>query len=128
MNCAATILVVEDEPDILKLIRTALSKVPTYTVLCARSGEEGLKISLASRRTIHLLVSNVFLPGMLGSTMAAKIKAQRPRMRVILVDGKGRGKLALLGLNAGWEVLRKPQTGAALLERVRAELVRGQRD
>jgi len=119
---AATILVVEDEKPILRMIVKSLAREKSYRVLTAASAEHGLDVGRFDRRTITLLISNVMLPGMSGSEIARRIKKVRPHMAVILIDGKGNGKLAVLAKNDGWRVLRKTQAGDALLACVRHEI------
>ena len=79
-----------------------------------------IQIGLEFPSTIHLLLANAILPGMLGTDVAVKLKAVRPAMRVILLTGKAHKDLAVL--NGGFQRLEKARAGEDLLERVRAEL------
>jgi len=115
-----TILIVEDDPAILKLVASILIEAHAYEILSARSGKGGLRIGLDFPRPIHLLLANVILPGMLGTHVAAELKAVRPAMRVILLAGKADEDLAVL--HGGWQILEKDHLRADLLARVRAEL------
>jgi CheY-like chemotaxis protein len=126
----ATILVVEDDQFVLKLVKQILtngecaaencSHKPDYEVLTARSAAEGLRIGLEFPRPIHLLLADVVMEGMLGTEVAERIKEQRPAMRVILMSGYLEGELKVL--QGGWKFLRKPFVAEALLDRVRAAL------
>lgn len=116
------ILVVEDEKAILKVILAGLAGMTEYKVMVAVTAEEGLRLGLDLRRKVDMLLSNVMLPGMSGTELAGRLKAKRPDLLVVLIDGKGSGNLATLARQSGWRVLRKAGTGAALLERIRSEL------
>jgi DNA-binding response OmpR family regulator len=113
------ILIVEDDPPIMRLVKSILAE-SHYEVLCATSAEEGLRIAVERKGSIDLLLADVILPGMLGTELAAKLKKTRPAMRVILMSGKSRGSLAVL--QGGWQFLAKPFMRSELLERIRAEL------
>ncbi len=113
-----TILVIEDEPDIMRLIKYTVRKLPCE-IRYAESGEQGIKMASGIPR-IDVLLINVWLPGMLGSTVAAEIKVDRPGMKVILINGKDRGAVSVL--QEGWNVLEKPFVGNQLLQYVTAAL------
>jgi two-component system cell cycle sensor histidine kinase/response regulator CckA len=114
-----TILVVDDEPAVLRLVQQILLK-GGHTVLVASSAPEGLAIgAYQPPGSIDLLLCDVLLPGMLGPELAAQIKETRPQMRVILMSGET-GK----ALSNGWVFLGKPFLPARLLELVHAELER----
>ena len=114
------ILLVEDERPIRRLVHGILARSGAYRVLVAKTGEEGIQIGLEFPSTIHLLLANAILPGMLGTDVAVKLKAVRPAMRVILLTGKAHKDLAVL--NGGFQRLEKARGGEDLLDRVRAEL------
>jgi DNA-binding response OmpR family regulator len=114
-----SILVVEDEPIIMRLVKNILAG-SGYEVLCATTAEEGLKIATDRDGPIDLLLADVILPAMLGTELAIKLKKARPAMRVILMSGKSRGSLSVL--QGGWQFLAKPFMRSELLERIRAEL------
>jgi DNA-binding response OmpR family regulator len=114
-----SILIVEDEPPIMRLVKSILAG-SGYEVLCATTAEEGLKMAADRDAPIHLLLANVILPGMLGTELAKMLKKARPTMRVILMSGKSRGSMAVL--QGGWQFLGKPFMRTELLERIRGEL------
>src|SRR5450432_2715573 len=114
-----TILVVEDDAAILHLVQRILEK-GNYEVLCANSAKEGERIGKEFPRPIHLLLSDVVMPNMIGPDLASRLKVQRPDMRVMLMSGYPDG--ALLVLNYGWHFIRKPFVPHVLLERIEAVL------
>ena len=114
-----TILVVEDDSAILRLVEIILAK-GHYEVLSANSADEGLRIGTNFPRPIDLLLSDVVMPHMTGPNLAAKLKELRPDMRVMLMSGYPDG--ALLILNYGWHFINKPFVAKVLLERVQSIL------
>ena len=115
-----TILVVEDEPHIMKLVRGILSREKSYDVRCATSADSGLKLGTALPGPIHLLIANAMLNGTPGGALAAKLKAVRPEMKAILLNGKDAGKIEML--DHGWQLIEKRFISEELLVRVRMEL------
>jgi two-component system, cell cycle sensor histidine kinase and response regulator CckA len=114
-----TILVVEDDSAILRLVEIILAK-GQYEVLSANSANEGLQIGTNFPRPIDLLLSDVVMPHMTGPDLAAKLKVLRPDMRVMLMSGYPDG--AMLILNYGWHFINKPFVAKVLLERVQSIL------
>jgi len=81
-----TILLVEDEDE----VRTVLHQILTgkgYRVFQASSGEEGLALARLSRGPIHLLLTDVTMPQMKGTELAARLCTDRPQTRVIFMSG-----------------------------------------
>jgi two-component system cell cycle sensor histidine kinase/response regulator CckA len=81
-----TILVVEDEASLRKLTRSLLQPLG-YTVLDASDGTEALKISQDYEGEIHLLLTDIVMPGMNGRDLAEQLTTQRPSMRVVYMSG-----------------------------------------
>ncbi len=81
-----TILVVDDEPDILAVIRHALESMG-YTVLTAPSAAEALHLIEEGRERIDLLLTDVVMPGMTGHGLAVRVQAIDPRIRVLFMSG-----------------------------------------
>jgi PAS domain S-box-containing protein len=81
-----TILLVEDEDE----VRAVLHQILTgkgYRVFQASSGEEGLAVARLARGPIHLLLTDVTMPQMKGTELAARLCAERPQTRVIFMSG-----------------------------------------
>jgi DNA-binding NtrC family response regulator len=98
-----TLLVVDDDPDVLSLISKSLET--EYRVLRANSGQDALEKSSDCHSEIHLLLSDFQMSGMTGVELATKITAQRPKIKVLLMSGFTGGMLVL---NEGWHFLPKP--------------------
>jgi len=81
-----TILVVDDEPDILTVIGHSLGAMG-YTVLKAASAGEALHIVEEGGVKIDLMVADVIMPGMTGHELAIKVQAADPRVRVLFMSG-----------------------------------------
>ncbi|HIJ89642.1 MAG: PAS domain S-box protein [Desulfobulbaceae bacterium] len=81
-----TILVVDDEPEILAVIRHSLEAMG-YTVFTAASAEEALLLVEDGREKIDLLLTDVVMPGMTGHGLATMAQAVDPRIRVLFMSG-----------------------------------------
>ncbi|MCG8590074.1 MAG: PAS domain S-box protein [Proteobacteria bacterium] len=81
-----TVLLVEDEPAVRRLLRRAL-EFSGYRVLEATDGEEALRVSADHRGEIHALVSDVIMPRLGGRELARRLMQSRPGLRVLLVSG-----------------------------------------
>ncbi len=81
-----TILVAEDEPDLRELARIFLEGYG-YKVLEASNAEQAIRIAESYTDTIHLLLTDVIMPGMSGRLLAEKILSKRPQTRVVYMTG-----------------------------------------
>jgi two-component system phosphate regulon response regulator PhoB len=118
------ILAVDDEEDILELLRFNLTK-EGFTVVCAESGEEGLKTAHSQRPDLILL--DLMLPGMDGLEVARRLKKEEATkdIPVIMVTAKGEEADIVTGLEVGAEdYITKPFSRKVLIARVRAVLRR----
>ncbi|MFH2203833.1 MAG: ATP-binding protein [Elusimicrobiota bacterium] len=119
---AETILVVEDE----SLVRRTVDRIlrgEGYEVLVAECGEEALRLAAEYKRRIHLLLSDVVMPGLSGPEVARKLSAIRPDMLTLFMSGYPRGsdgKEDFAGL--GGRLLMKPFSPDDLARRVRKTL------
>ena len=111
-----TILVVEDHPLLLKLVKGILEDAH-FTVLAANSAKKAIRIEAEFSGTIDLLLSDVTMPGVSGPDLAKKLKEQRPKMRIILMSAYPDG--AMLVLNYGWHFIQKPFMPLALVGRIK---------
>ena len=81
-----TILLVEDQPDVRKLIGSVLAGLG-YRVLTASHGDEALALAQQGSAPIHLLLTDVVMPGMTGFELAARLAAFRPEIRTLYMSG-----------------------------------------
>ena len=109
-----TILVVDDDEAILKFISGFLPQ-SGFNVLFAGSGEDALKQSKEYNGAIHLLLSNLQMPGMTGIELGTKLTLERPDIKVMLMSGFTSGMLVL---NSGWQFLSKPFVASQLRESI----------
>jgi two-component system, cell cycle sensor histidine kinase and response regulator CckA len=117
-----TILVVEDQPEVRTLALTALQRYG-YTVLTATSGKDAIEVSNEFRGTIHLLVTDLIMPGISGREVAESLTASRPGLRVIYTSGYTESTISDRGvLAANMEYLTKPFIARTLAQKVRAVL------
>jgi PAS domain S-box-containing protein len=87
MPCGAeTILVVEDEVAVRKMVREILVKLG-YRVLEASDGQTALELCGATSEPIHLMVTDVVMPGMAGPDLARAVKILRPEAKLIFMSG-----------------------------------------
>lgn len=114
------ILIVDDEVNILELLRYNLEKEP-YTVYTAESGEEGLR--LLQTKVIDLAILDLMLPGIDGLELLKYIRRQKnlQKMPVILLTAKGSEMDKVIGLELGADdYLSKPFGIYELMARVKA--------
>ncbi len=117
-----TVLVVEDDPQVREVTLRAL-RAGGYRVLAASSGREALEVAAREEGPLHLLVTDVVMPGLNGRQLANELTRLRPTLRVLFVSGYAGDVIAQAGaVDSGVELLGKPFTKVALLGRVRALL------
>ena len=115
----AAVLVVEDDPRVSRATVAALEELGYRPYPCA-SGKEALAV-LKREPNLALVVTDVMMPEMTGTELAAEVKRRRPDMRILFVTGYV-GEAGDSGDLAGHAVLRKPFTVAALASSVEAAL------
>jgi hypothetical protein len=119
-----TVLVVEDERALREVASRILGR-HGYHVLTAGSGPEALKIVEHRTDGIHLLLTDVVMPQMLGEELAAKVRELCPDICVLYMSGYAQPVLASQGtLDDGVTLVEKPFSEPVLLERVREVLDR----
>ena len=117
-----TILLAEDEANLLNLVRRTLTQ-QGYRVLSAPSPAEALRLCAQYAGPIHLLLTDVVMPDLGGQAMAERMRKLRPDLRVLYMSGYAAEFLEQQGhLPDGLPLLQKPFTHAALAQRVRAAL------
>jgi signal transduction histidine kinase/DNA-binding NarL/FixJ family response regulator len=114
-----TILIVEDEVNLRFLARQYLTQ-QGYTVLEAGEGATAAQVANAHDGPIHLMLTDVIMPGMNGRELAQQISLSRPEMRVLYMSGYAEDAVGHNGtLDAGISLLPKPFTLPTLKARVR---------
>ncbi len=110
------VLLVEDEPDVRRMAERMLTK-GGYSVVVANGGDEAVEICKRPEQSIQLLITDVIMPGMLGTELVARVKEIRPELGVVFMSGYSHevlapGALAARGVNA---FIEKPFNAADLL-------------
>jgi len=123
-----TLLLVEDEPAIIKMCQTMLKKLG-YNVLIAHIPDEAVNLASEHSGIIHLLMSDVIMPGMNGRDLADKLKAIRPDIRVLFMSGYTANVIANHGVvqDEGEHFIQKPFSMKKLSVKVREALKGGKR-
>ena len=117
-----TILLVEDEAN-LRLLTLQYLRKQGYTVLEAADGAAAIQVSEAHPGPIHLLLTDVIMPGMNGRELAQRITSERFETRVLYMSGYTENAVGHNGtLDAGITLLQKPFTLPALKAKVREML------
>ncbi len=119
-----TILLVEDEASLRSLVRECL-EVSGYTVVEARHAAHALEIAEVHPAPLHLLMTDVVMPGMSGRELAERLAASHAETRVLYMSGYTDDAVVLHGvLAADVAFLQKPFTTDALARAVREVLDR----
>jgi len=117
-----TILLVEDEANLRYLARQYLEK-QGYKVIEAADGAVAMQIAVAHEATIHLLLTDVIMPGMNGRELAQRISEIRPNVKVLYMSGYTENVIGHNGtLEAGVRLLQKPFNLRDLKSKVREVL------
>jgi len=117
-----TILLAEDEANLRYLARQFLEK-QGYKVIEAADGAAAMQIAVAHEGVIHLLLTDVIMPGMNGRELAQRISEIRPNTKVLYMSGYTENVIGHNGtLDAGVRLLQKPFTLRDLKSKVREVL------
>jgi len=117
-----TILLVEDEENLRQLTRQSLEN-QGYRVIDAADGAAAIRLSQAHKGPIHLLLTDVIMPGMNGRELANQVSPSRPEMKVLYMSGYTDNHIGHNGtLDQGIILLQKPFTLPALKAKVREVL------
>ena len=124
MATPQTVLVVDDDPAPRGLAAVFLAKLG-YAVLQAADGKAALQAAKAHKGPLHLLLTDVIMPGMNGPQLAEAVRKSRPETRVAYMSGFGDDLLAQQGIDLeGVILVPKPFTSEELASWVRAALDR----
>ncbi len=117
-----TVLVAEDETSLGSLVRNTL-ELCGYTVLVANDGIEALAVSKRYQATIHLLLTDIVMPGLGGRALAEELIHERPEMMVVYMSGyAGQGVGEQGPVEPGSFFLAKPFSRDGLARKVREAL------
>lgn len=117
-----TILLVEDDGSLREIAREILEE-NGYRVLEAANGEQATDIAQRHPDRIHLLVTDVVMPGMHGRALAESLASLRPGLEVLYMSGYTDDIIARRGvLEPGMRFIGKPFTELDLLRRIRAAI------
>ena len=115
------VLLVEDE-DAVRLLARRILETSGYVVLEARNGREGLALCETHQGPIHMLVTDVVMPGLGGRELAEGALKLRPDMKVMFMSGHMQDVILKEGVENGVAFLPKPFTPMALARKVREVL------
>ncbi len=116
-----TVLVVEDEAAVRNLVRAVLER-KGYVVLAAEDGAAALDLVDAYAGVIHVLLTDLVMPGMNGRDLAARVRAKRPAIKVVFMSGYTADVPTELGVEGGPGFLSKPFNERALTAKLREVL------
>ena len=117
-----TVLLVEDEPVVRDLMRQVLAGLG-YTVLQAGEAEQALGVCRQLQGPLHLLVSDVVLPGMNGCELGRRLRQLRAETRALYISGYTASAISQRGiLEPGVPFLQKPFSPEILARKVREVL------
>ena len=114
-----TVLVVEDQPNVRELAREVLESYG-YAVLDAGNGATALQMASTYSGPIHLMLTDVVMPGMTGKELAERMKPVRPSTKVLFMSGYTENVIANQGvIDSSINFISKPLAPDALAAKVR---------
>lgn len=117
-----TILLVEDDDRVRALISNMLRK-NGFTVLLASAGDQALEIAARHRGRIHLLLTDVVMPGLNGRILSEKLTLTRPETVVLYMSGYSDDDILRHGVKkATAHFIQKPFSVDALIHKIREAL------
>ncbi|MCM2284428.1 MAG: response regulator [Desulfobacula sp.] len=118
-----TILLVEDEPSILKMATMMLQRMG-YMVLPADSPKRALELAESYSEKIHLLITDVIMPEMNGRTLARQIISLHPDIKCLFMSGYTANVIAHHGvLEKGVYFIQKPFSREGLAGKIKEALL-----
>ena len=118
----ATVLLVDDDRLVLRLCSYILVDIIGLSVLQAADGNEAVEVANRHGDTIHLLISDVIMPGGLnGFQLAETLTAIRPEMKVLLMSGISQDAATL---DPTWHFISKPFRPDAFISKIEEVLGR----
>jgi PAS domain S-box-containing protein len=120
-----TILVVEDQEALRRLICDVLEQ-RGFLVLEAKDGKEAIDLAAGRKESIHLIVTDLIMPGLSGDQMVDKILTARPGIKVLFISGYGDDRIAdRISRSSNTGFLPKPFTPDQFIWKVREVLGAG---
>jgi two-component system cell cycle sensor histidine kinase/response regulator CckA len=117
-----TVLLVEDEESLRELVGELL-EANGYHVLVAEDPTKAIQTAERHEGVIHLLLTDVLMPGMNGRELAQRVKERRPDIRVLYMSGHTEDSIAQSGLvEPGALLISKPFTQESLARKLREAL------
>ena len=119
LSGAETLLLVEDEEQVLNLARRILAR-QGYTVLSASRPEMAVAVAARHAGPIHLLITDVVMPGMNGKELRERLRTSYPKLKCLFMSGYTADAIANEGvIEGGVHFLQKPFTLESLSGKVR---------
>ena len=120
-----TILVVDDEPEVRKLVSAILTR-SGYNVILADTGLQAIKVFRKQPKEIDLLLTDVVAPGMAGPTLADQLTELKPSLRVLFMSGYDSTQVVQkYVVEKGYPLLAKPFDVHQLEDKVTEALTGG---
>ncbi|MGH7525800.1 MAG: ATP-binding protein, partial [Gemmatimonadales bacterium] len=117
-----TVLVVEDEEGVRELLHKILQD-RGHTVIEARHGRDAVMLAERYERPIHLLVTDVVMPGMGVQELVERLTGRRPELKVLYISGYTNDEIVHRGVRrTGPAFIQKPFTADELMRKVRGVL------
>jgi len=117
-----TVLIVEDD-DAVRSLACKILELQGYKILEAKDGEEAMKVSKEHNGPIHLMITDVVMPGISGRELQEQLHPLRPAMKVLYMSGYTDNATAHHKvLDSGVAFLQKPFTPETLARKVREVL------
>ena len=114
-----TILLVEDQTEVRRFAAASLQSYG-YHVIEASNGQEALQLHNTIEEPIHLVLTDIVMPGITGVELSRRLQLQNPRVKVLLVSGYADSVILRHGiLDSGIALLQKPYSPAALALKIR---------
>ena len=81
-----TVLVCDDDDEVRELLAGVLG-LRAYTILKAKNGHEAIEVARSHPGPIHLLLTDIAMPGLGGVELAARLRERDPKLRVLYISG-----------------------------------------
>lgn len=121
-DAGKTILVLEDEPDVRKMVANMLAS-NGYKVLTAANGESAIKTFKRAKQPVDLVLLDVVAPGLSGPMVADRLTALQPGLRVLYMSGYDNTNVVQrYVVDKGHALLAKPFSERELANKVREML------